>query len=991
MADFWEQQELQQEVAGQGIPQNTPMLVAVRARPLSRDEAERGEFGIVRVLESRVVVVLDPQDYDRNLQPNRSKEKKYAFDYVFDEDASQAEIFSGTTRGLINGVLVGFNASVFAYGATGAGKTYTMLGALDSPGVMVLTLNDLYRRMRSDPQYADSDFKVRLSYLEIYNEVIKDLLNPTDSSIGLPLNEDPVRGMVVAGITEYDATSASEILQLLHHGNMARAQEPTAANRTSSRSHAILQVSVERSERTAHVVGQVTCGKLSLIDLAGSERASKTENTGLRLKEGANINRSLLALGNCINALADGRSHVPYRDSKMTRLLKDSLGGNCRTVMIANISPASTQFEETLNSLKYANRAKNLKTKVTSNVQTVAAHIADYQRIILSLRAEITQLKATVASQAQHGGGAPLGAPSAAVADAQRERALAAQADEAERQTARALEASIAKVCAERRKLAQQLDSVHGALINQAAAAQAQTAADGTAAPPAADPALAATAAAIVGRLGQSEHVARQLLHAIDERISDADRAAALRTLFHAHFLDLARAHAAYELAVRQSYEDSVAAARDLPPRVQRAVGRLLEWRELRASTQPHRDFDQRMARLELPPLAPAPPATYRHDGAQLGGAGGGGADAGDSNSSSHVASDEALLALPIAAQQPSAPSRGHSSGSVAAALNVLHSHPPGQRLTPGESPRARRARPSNASGRESPVQGAGARVAMPPASGASRLPVLSPGGGARHVAQHPDGPHQAQQQPRRALVQRGGSRRASLGASQPAYPTVSPQALRRLPGGGSRALSREASPRAPRRSMFAVDAADGGSPTRSEVNSAPYYVPAAPALAPSVTGAYASGSGGGGGISAARALNNPRALVLPPQQPQTAAIAYTGAPLRAHPLANWPNDPTHDELSVRARARARARARCPRQGGLRAGRRGSRARSPRLPALAAVRAHRVSSSRARAHEHGPHRARACARATRDARRATRDVRRAGRGHTSRYRLARGF
>lgn len=176
--DFWQQHELQREASGSEQPQNTPMLVAVRCRPISREETERNEFAIIRIIDSRLVVVLDPNEYDTALQANRSKEKKYAFDYAFDETATQAEIFNKTSRGLIGGVLDGYNASVFAYGATGAGKTYTMLGALDSPGVMVLTLNDLYRRMRNDPQYAESEFKVTLSYMEIYNEIIKVTATP---------------------------------------------------------------------------------------------------------------------------------------------------------------------------------------------------------------------------------------------------------------------------------------------------------------------------------------------------------------------------------------------------------------------------------------------------------------------------------------------------------------------------------------------------------------------------------------------------------------------------------------------------------------------------------------------------------------------------------------------------------------------------------------------------------------------------------------------
>jgi kinesin family protein 18/19 len=190
--------------------------------------------------------------------------------------------------------------------------------------------------------------------------------NPTEY---LDLREDAQKGVTVAGITELHADSAEQVLQLLQRGNRHRSTEPTAANKVSSRSHAVLQVFVESRDRLASTAHSVRCGKLSLIDLAGSERASATQNSGLRLIEGANINRSLLALANCINALGEpqrtgAKVFVPYRDSKLTRLLKDSLGGNSRTVMIANISPAQLTFEDTHNTLKYANRAKNIKVRL---------------------------------------------------------------------------------------------------------------------------------------------------------------------------------------------------------------------------------------------------------------------------------------------------------------------------------------------------------------------------------------------------------------------------------------------------------------------------------------------------------------------------------------------------------------------------------------------------------------------------------------------------
>ena len=171
-------------------------------------------------------------------------------------------------------------------------------------------------------------------------------------------------------------------------------------NEASSRSHAVLQITVENKDRAHGVSSEINVAKLSLIDLAGSERAAASHNRGIRLLEGANINRSLLALGNCINALCDQSAknpnkqlHIPYRDSKLTRLLKDSLGGNCRTVMIANVSPSYMCYEDTINTLKYANRAKEIKTAVKRNVLNVDYHISNYRRIIENLREEIQQLR----------------------------------------------------------------------------------------------------------------------------------------------------------------------------------------------------------------------------------------------------------------------------------------------------------------------------------------------------------------------------------------------------------------------------------------------------------------------------------------------------------------------------------------------------------------------------------------------------------------------
>ena len=275
-----------------------------------------------------------------------------------------------------------------------------MIGSESEPGIMVRVMEDLFRASAKEGKAQGVTYKMSVSFLEVYNENIRDLLSETEEY--LDLREDPIKGPVVASITEIETTSSQEIMRLLHQGNAKRSQAATAANEVSSRSHAVLQVVVENRDRAPGTVANIKVGKLSLVDLAGSERAANTKNVGARLVEGANINRSLLALGNCINALGEKGNKgnfVPYRDSKLTRLLKDSLGGNCRTVMIANISSAESSFEETLNTLKYANRAKNIKTHVQRNVLNVNYHISEYVQLIDNLRGEIQVLKSQIGAQ----------------------------------------------------------------------------------------------------------------------------------------------------------------------------------------------------------------------------------------------------------------------------------------------------------------------------------------------------------------------------------------------------------------------------------------------------------------------------------------------------------------------------------------------------------------------------------------------------------------
>ncbi|KAI0160693.1 kinesin motor domain-containing protein [Xylariaceae sp. FL1272] len=360
-----------------------------------------GIRSVIRVIDDRCLVFDPPEDnpvqkFSRSVVPNgkKVKDQTFAFDRIFDENVSQAEVYEATTKGLLDSVLDGYNATVFAYGATGCGKTHTITGTTQMPGIIFLTMQELFEKINdcSDEKHTE----ISLSYLEIYNETIRDLLVPGGSKQGLMLREDSNQAVTVPGLTSHHPKDVQEVMDMIVQGNEYRTVSPTCANATSSRSHAVLQINVAMKDRNAAVNEPHTMATLSIIDLAGSERASATKNRGERLVEGANINKSLLALGSCINALCDTRkkAHVPYRNSKLTRLLKFSLGGNCKTVMIVCVSPSSAHFDETQNTLRYANRAKNIQTKVTRNVFNVNRHVKDFLVKIDEQMALINELKA---------------------------------------------------------------------------------------------------------------------------------------------------------------------------------------------------------------------------------------------------------------------------------------------------------------------------------------------------------------------------------------------------------------------------------------------------------------------------------------------------------------------------------------------------------------------------------------------------------------------
>lgn len=376
---------------------------------LSPSGIPRGIRKVVSVVDDRMLI-FDPPETNPLAQmqqrafPNgngsggggggsRIREHRFVFDRLFDSSADQAEIYEQTTKPLLNSILDGFNATVFAYGATGCGKTHTISGSIDQPGVIFLTMQELFAKIEElqDSKIVD----VSLLYLEIYNETIRDLLSPETPFKKLVIREDAMQKISVSNLSSHKPTSVDEVMDLIMFGNSNRTSSPTEANLTSSRSHAVLQINVIQRLKSVELLENHTYATLSIIDLAGSERAAATKNRGARLNEGANINKSLLALGNCINSLCDPRrrNHVPYRDSKLTRLLKFSLGGNCKTVMIVCISPSLQHYDETLNTLKYADRAKEIKTKVIRNQHNLDRHVGSYLKMITEQKQEIEDLK----------------------------------------------------------------------------------------------------------------------------------------------------------------------------------------------------------------------------------------------------------------------------------------------------------------------------------------------------------------------------------------------------------------------------------------------------------------------------------------------------------------------------------------------------------------------------------------------------------------------
>lgn len=357
--------------------------VVVRCRPMNEKEIAQGHQRIIEMNVKKGTIEIT--------NPSKKEEvpRMFTYDSVYDWNSKQIELYDETFRQLVDSVLEGYNGTIFAYGQTGTGKTFTMEGVRSDPVLRGVIPNSFEHIFIHIARTQNQQYLVRASYLEIYQEDIRDLLSK-DQSKRLELKERPDTGVYVKDLQSFVCKSVKEIEHVMNVGNQNRAVGATNMNEHSSRSHAIFIITIECSEPGSDGESHIRVGKLNMVDLAGSERQSKTGATGERLKEATKINLSLSALGNVISALVDGKStHIPYRDSKLTRLLQDSLGGNARTVMVANIGPASYNFEETITTLRYANRAKNIKNKPKINEDPKDALLREFQDEIAKLKREL--------------------------------------------------------------------------------------------------------------------------------------------------------------------------------------------------------------------------------------------------------------------------------------------------------------------------------------------------------------------------------------------------------------------------------------------------------------------------------------------------------------------------------------------------------------------------------------------------------------------------
>lgn len=398
---------MRQGQRGTSPPRSVNVQVAVRCRPLNERERTHGERSIITCEEDRREVLLNASSAPRKPIPTSSSasaslsgKKTFTYDHVFSAAATQEEVYNRLVEPIVDEVLEGYNCTVFAYGQTGTGKTHTMEGyrqesdtniadrrLAENAGIIPRAVKQVFDHLRS----LTDEHSVRVSHLELYNEQLTDLLSPDDfSTDSLRVYEDPQKGTFVQGLEDIVVRSEEEIFAILDKSAVKRKTAETLMNKYSSRSHSIFSITIHIKESTPDGADLLKVGKLNLVDLAGSENVGRSGAVKGRAREAGNINQSLLTLGRVITALVDRHPHVPYRDSKLTRLLQESLGGRNKTCIIATVTPGSSSVEETASTLDYAYRAKSIKNRPTVN-QMIAKHVLlkEYTEEIAKLKREL--------------------------------------------------------------------------------------------------------------------------------------------------------------------------------------------------------------------------------------------------------------------------------------------------------------------------------------------------------------------------------------------------------------------------------------------------------------------------------------------------------------------------------------------------------------------------------------------------------------------------
>jgi kinesin family protein 5 len=357
--------------------------VFCRFRPFNQREKDLGEDQGVEInIKPGQVEIVDP---------TTGRKRDFPMDHCFEGGCHQRDVFDTIALQSVEDIFEGFNGTIFAYGQTGSGKSWSMMGGdkrdADLKGIIPRSADAIFAKAAADQ--SGTVYSVACSYLQVYKEKIGDLLDPSKNN--LQVREDPRSGVYVDGLTQAYVSSMDEVMGVLLKGDSSRAVAATNMNAVSSRSHSVFIVEV--TQKTTE--GGTKKGRLNLVDLAGSEKVGKTGASGNTLEEAKKINQSLSALGNVIKSLADGRGHVPYRDSKLTRILQSSLGGNTKTSLITAASPHPDNAAETLSTLRFGQRAKTIKTRVKANEQRSAEELA---KIVEKLQVELAQLRGYTAA-----------------------------------------------------------------------------------------------------------------------------------------------------------------------------------------------------------------------------------------------------------------------------------------------------------------------------------------------------------------------------------------------------------------------------------------------------------------------------------------------------------------------------------------------------------------------------------------------------------------